>query len=216
LESKKKLSNTPIARKITPQSEDLVPAFRNAGLLIDLDDHAAATLLDRLRPRVDHFRDGHFICRSGGDADRFWIIVSGAIRIVEKAQGAGRNVTTRHAGEVVGEAALLRHIRKRNADMVATGSVEAIVVDYGCVTALEDWRLVASLYKDFAQISAEKLSQATQRRADLPAITVAEDELLRRFVPAYALSSTRATDTGIRSDYPLVEVVLFFFRRRRL
>jgi class 3 adenylate cyclase len=44
----------------------------------------------------------------------------------------------------------------------------------------------------------------------MTADSVSEDNLLRKFVPPYALSATRATGSGIRDNYSSDHVVIFF------
>ena len=70
---------------------EVVNAFQKAGLLRGFDSARATEIIRLLKPVPQNFTDQEFICRSNDDADRFWVITSGELHIVETSGKVSEN-----------------------------------------------------------------------------------------------------------------------------
>ncbi len=96
------------------------------------------------------FKDGKELMKEGARANSFIVIVEGEAIVRKK----GRKVATLGAGDFAGELALLQN-RDRNATVVASGELTALVVDRrGFQTLLDD---VPAVTKKMLVAVAERL-----------------------------------------------------------
>ena len=110
------------------------------------------------RSRIVTYEEGDFLIRRGDPGDSMHVIMSGVVRIpVFDPTGRMRVVAQLAAGDVVGEMALLTGER-RNADVVADGDVESIVLDRGTVMPL--LKEHPPLARFLTEILGQRLEQA--------------------------------------------------------
>ncbi len=110
------------------------------------------------RARVQTFRDGEYLLRRGDPGDSMLVIQHGAVKVpVFDPTGRMRIVAQLAVGDVVGEMALLTGER-RNADVVADGDVESIVLDRGTVMPLLEEHPPLSRF--LTEILGRRLEQA--------------------------------------------------------
>lgn len=97
------------------------------------------------------FKDGKELMKEGARANSFIVIVDGEAVVRKK----GRKVATLGPGDFAGELALLQN-RDRNATVVASGDLTALVVDRrGFQTLLDD---IPAVTKKMLMAVAERLS----------------------------------------------------------
>jgi HEAT repeat protein len=93
--------------------------------------------LERLAELVEErgYADGEVIASEGEIGDEEWIVIEGAIRVVQDRGGREREVARRGVGEVVGGLSLLRRA-PRIASLVADGAVRTICISYRDVESI--------------------------------------------------------------------------------
>lgn len=114
----------------------------------DLDPHIVQELVKKIRLRI--FAKDDVIMREDDDADSFYLIREGYVRVVKAmAGGEQRTVAYLKDGSYFGEAALLS-ANKRNATIIAMGKVEVIQV------MKEDFFALVNRDEKFADTLAEE------------------------------------------------------------
>jgi len=160
--------------------------------------------------RTKTIRDGNPLCRKGDVADDIWIILNGAVRIED-----GGLITTRRAGDLVGEAAFYRMSpseRVRGADMYASGDAEVFRIDSSFVGSLSK-RQTGLWHELVARVLTEKLDESQRQRAELRSKSDEQARLLNMFVceegHAAAMASF-AEETSEPIDPEECEVLIWF------
>ncbi len=104
----------------------LVNHLRTIPEFAEIDAHVMQELVKKVRLRI--FAKDEVVVREGDDADSFYLIRDGYVRVVKKmAGGEQRIVAYLKDGAYFGETALLR-AERRNATVIAMGKVEVIQV----------------------------------------------------------------------------------------
>lgn len=120
----------------------------------DLPEQAAATLDARLGTL--HAAPGEVLVRQGAPADKFFIIVDGAVEVVREDDGAPRVVATLGPGQFFGEVAILRDT-PRTATVRATAPTTLLALEREAFRALVAQSLATT--QDFDQVIRRRLAE---------------------------------------------------------
>ena len=113
------------------------------------------------------FEDGEPIVSAADVSREMYVILDGAAKVVAKTKTGQKRVMEKLAvGDVIGELAFLNNV-PRTADVIATGSVEALILSPGSIEKVinADSKISAKVYKNLSRLVATRLSSATQRVA---------------------------------------------------
>lgn len=119
----------------------------------DLPEQAAATLAARLVPL--EVAPGEVIVRQGAPADKFFIIVAGAVEVVREDGGAPRVVAALGPGQFFGEVAILRDT-PRTATVRATAPTTLLAMERDAFRALVAQSLATT--QDFDRVIRRRLA----------------------------------------------------------
>ncbi|XP_062523255.1 cGMP-dependent protein kinase 1-like isoform X2 [Corticium candelabrum] len=102
--------------------------LKSCELFQSFPDSRVTRIADALEE--DHYNNGDYIIRQGGNGDTFYIIQRGEVSVTRKADGDtnAREVRVMKGGEYFGEKALLGE-EKRTANVIAKGSVSCLTLD---------------------------------------------------------------------------------------
>lgn len=186
---------------------EILDAFLNKYCL---DPQAIKQALERTNPWtiVDKQSDEK-VCSELEPAEACWLIINGMVEV----QRAGKTVTFRHAGEIIGEQAFLQTpLGKKNlrtADLVACGPVQLAGIDAAFQEKLSDaekiiWTLT------LAAVVNDKLEQATVARARLQEFIDNRETLLRRFADGDALGIVKLAADEQASPFQERHVIVWF------
>lgn len=118
----------------------------------EIDPQVVQELVKKIRLRI--FSKDEIVVREGEDADSFYLIRDGYVRVVKKMSGGEqRTIAYLKDGSYFGESALLR-AERRNATIIAMGKVEVIQV------MKEDFFALVNRDANFA----DRLMQEARRR----------------------------------------------------
>jgi len=93
----------------------------NVPILVNLDKYERLTIADALIP--DRYNDGNVIIKEGDTGDKFYIIVTGKIKITKKGKETSNSPL--HEGDYFGEIALMTD-EPRKATLSAIGEVKVV------------------------------------------------------------------------------------------
>jgi CRP-like cAMP-binding protein len=100
---------------------------------------------------------GALLCREGDEADRLWLIRSGAVSVRVGVENGGRRIAAFGPGTTVGEMAIVEGER-RSASMVADEPVEAYVL------TLDAYRAIMSKSPEIGFLILRSISRTLSRR----------------------------------------------------
>ncbi|GAB4522790.1 MAG: hypothetical protein Fur0018_05000 [Anaerolineales bacterium] len=101
-----------------PQDQDRVlDILRKSHLFVGLDNDALRYIATRFR--FTHYKKGELICRKGEDADRFYLVYRGKVRIWQQEGENERFLATLIPGDYFGEEGLLHFTHRRSANVSA-------------------------------------------------------------------------------------------------
>ena len=106
------------------------------------------------------FADGAIIAREGEMGDLMFIILSGEVRVVSGNGKQAMELARRHAGECVGEMAIISR-EPRSATLIAAGDVRTLCIDQKSFEALLRDRPDVSMA--VIQVLSDRLKEATKR-----------------------------------------------------
>jgi CRP-like cAMP-binding protein len=112
---------------------------------------------------IEHFEEGDFVFREGGDADTFYVLRSGAVALETHVPGRGAaRLMTLHDEDVLGWSWLFPPYRW-HFDARVLQPVRAMAFDGACLRqkAVDDHELGYELMRRFAQVIVSRL-QATR------------------------------------------------------
>lgn len=179
--------------------------IRGCELFDGISSSEMAQLPQKLALQHRVFAANDRICSTGEIGDSIWIIVSGTIEVFREVEGAALTLTTRRAGEVVGEQAFLGGTR--TTCMRAMTRVEALTLKRDLLDAGEDQEVKAIVWRNVARILSAKLAQASDQRTELTVQGAEAETFLSRFVNPHGLDHVRG---GLRTGYTQENVVVWF------
>ncbi|AUW47273.1 adenylate/guanylate cyclase domain-containing protein [Rhizobium leguminosarum] len=141
--------------------------------------------------------DGRALCRKGDVADDIWVILEGAVRVHDDGL-----ITTRTAGDLVGEAAFYRLSpaqRMRGADMFASGDARLFRIDLSFVDSLSE-RQAGLWHEVVARVLTEKLDESQRQRSALRLKREEQERLLNMFVCEEGHAAAMANFSDQSSD----------------
>ena len=78
--------------------------------------------------REQWYADGSYLCREGEKGDEMYVLATGQVRVTKGAGRAEKYLATRHAGDFIGEMAIIE-AEPRSATVHAEGEVRTLVID---------------------------------------------------------------------------------------
>lgn len=191
--------------------------------LLVTDKNGIQAFLDRYSPNARELRplfpsnrlrrilDGERLCSTGDEANCFWIIERGRLRIEAPAW-----IVERQAGEIVGEQAFFRmgdRAGRRGATIRASGDAEVFEIDRSFIDRLQvEHRAI--WMETCARALSAKLDAATAQRQSLRAERINTEMTWRRFVPLDGEYAARAAfaqgDFSRRIEVEECEAVVWF------
>jgi nitroimidazol reductase NimA-like FMN-containing flavoprotein (pyridoxamine 5'-phosphate oxidase superfamily) len=137
--------------------EDLTSYRPN--LVHSVFDDRPVTALGHIEAKLEsmHVETGEVIVHQGGPADRFFVVVDGAVEISHESSGSTRSLTVLRGGEFFGEIAILRNT-PRTATATALLPTTLLTMDRQTFRNLVGQALGAS--EDFGTIIRERLQRS--------------------------------------------------------
>lgn len=167
----------------------------------------AGEILRRLAgDELKTLRAGEVLTGRGDTASGAWIIERGEIEI-----GSPR-LALRRAGDLVGEAGVLRPGTRRSSDLIAFARAQLWCISREAIDALPDDER-AEVYLAIAACLHDKLYETVDQRTDQLHDIDARETLLKAFVPESGLKLIRARlfkDANAPEIYRAVRGVIFF------
>ncbi|MCA0200475.1 MAG: cyclic nucleotide-binding domain-containing protein [Proteobacteria bacterium] len=192
------------------QQNRTVEVLLAAGLLNAIPAEHHAALVHALNPRTFSLAANQPLVTKGQPATSLFVLLHGRALVYRGHVGEQQLIQVREAPCVIGEVAFFRPSRERTADVVAAGPLKGIEVNFQAIERLGNTSWALSFVRNLAGVVADRLDEATRKRADLQATSAEDYDRLRRFAPDTALDKSLDDSWGITERFSRKHAVVMF------